>query len=153
VKKLPLIITLTIIVAAVGGYFLYEKLMHKNKMSAWELVPAETILVYESGPCEKCRDQIKTSSVVNIIKEAVFSSEQDSLQHITNFVLSQLEQGTLISLHVTRKDDFDFIFYAPSNPQLDMQFASVMDRLQKLKNVIVSEREYNEVKIFELSQN
>jgi hypothetical protein len=153
VKKLPLLITLGIVIAVIGGYFLYDHFGKKNNLSPWDLVPSETILVYESGPCEKCRDQIKTSSVVDIIKEAVFSSEQDSLQQITNFVLSQLEDGTLISLHVTRKDDFDFIFYAPSNPQLDMQFASVMDRLQKLKNVTVSEREYNEVKIFELSQN
>jgi hypothetical protein len=153
VKKLPLFITLAIIVATVGGYFLYNQLTHENRITAWELVPSETILVYESGPCETCRAQLKNSSVLNIIQEAVFSSEQDSLQHLTDFVLSQLEAGTLISLHVTRKDDFDFIFYAPSKPQLELQFSSVLERLRKIKNIVVSERDYNGVKILELSQN
>lgn len=151
-KKLPLFITLTVIIVIVGAYFLYQYFGNKNKTSPWDLVPSETILVYESGPCEACREDLKNSSVLSIIKEAVFSSEEDSLQHLTDFVLSQVESGTLISLHVTRKDDFDFIFYAPSSPQLEQQFNNVLGKLQRSKNIIVSERQYNDVKILEISQ-
>ncbi len=151
-KKLPLFITLGIIILSASGYFLYRQLGNKNKINPWDLVPAETILVYESGPCDDCRDQLKNSSVVSIVKEAIFSSEGDSLRHLTDFVLSQLESGTLISLHVTRKDDFDFLFYAPSRPQLEQQFTTVLEKLRKNKNIIFSEREYNGVKILELSQ-
>ncbi len=127
-KNLPLLITLGIVVAVVGGYFLYDHLAKKNGLSPWDLVPSETIMVYESGPCETCQDDLKNSSILNIVREAVFSSDQDSLQRITDFVLSQVESGTLISLHVTRKDDFDFIFYAPAKPSLELQFNSVLGK-------------------------
>ncbi len=102
----------------------------KVALSPWDLVPSETILVYESGPCETCQDELKNSSILNIVREAVFSADQDSLQRITDFVLSQVETGTLISLHVTRKDDFDFIFYAPAKPNLELQFNSVLEKIR-----------------------
>ncbi len=151
-KKLPLLITLGIIIAVVGGYFLYEHLAIKNKIGPWDLVPSQTILVYEAGPCESCQDQLKNSSVLQIVKQAVFSAEQDSLQHLTDFVLSQLEPGTLISLHVTRRDDFDFIFYASAKTSLEQQFNSVLEKLRKSKGIAFSERQYNGVQIFEVSQ-
>ncbi|HEX6225766.1 MAG TPA: hypothetical protein VFZ52_15215 [Chryseolinea sp.] len=150
-KKLPLLITLGVILV-VGGYFLYDYLAKKNKVTPWDLVPAETILVYESGPCEKCQDEVKNSSVLNIVREAVFTSDQDSLQHLTDFVLEQVQPGTLISLHVTRNDDFDFIFYAPVKQNLELQFNDVLDKIRKVKGIGFSEREYNGVKIFELTQ-
>ncbi len=151
-KKLPLFITLGIVVLIVGGYFLYEHLLKEKKIGPWDLVPAETILVYESGDCESCREQLKSSSIVNIISEAAFSSEQDSLQKITDFVLNQVGAGTLISLHVTRNDNFDFIFYSPANPTLEHQFNSTLEKLRSINGVRFSQREYNGVQIFELSQ-
>ena len=151
-KNLPLLITLGIVIAVVGGYFLYDHLAKKNGLSPWDLVPSETIMVYESGPCETCQDELKNSSILNIVREAVFSADQDSLQRITDFVLSQVEAGTLISLHVTRKDDFDFIFYAPAKPSLEHQFNSVLEKINKIKGVVFSEREYSGVKIYELTQ-
>ena len=151
-KNLPLLITLGIIIAVVGGYFLYDRFGKKNGLSPWDLVPAETIVVYESGPCETCQDELKNSSILNIVREAVFTSDQDSLQHLTDFVLSQVETGTLISLHVTKNDDFDFIFYAPANPNLELQFNSVLDKIRKVKGIVFSEREYSGVRIFELTQ-
>ena len=131
---------------------MYDYLQKKNKIGPWDLVPSETILVYEAGPCESCQDQIKNSSVLNIVREAVFSSDQDSLQRITDFVLGQVEAGTLISLHVTRKDDFDFIFYSPAKPALEHQFNSMLEKLTSVKGITFSQREYNGVQIFELSQ-
>ena len=151
-KKLPIFITLGVVISLVGGYFLYDHLQKKNKIGPWDLVPSETILVYEAGPCESCQDQIKNSNVLNIVREAVFSSDQDSLQRITDFVLSQVEAGTLISLHVTRKDDFDFIFYSPAKPSLEHQFNSMLEKLTTVKGITFSQREYNGVQIFELTQ-
>lgn len=150
-KKLPLLITLGILVAVAGGYFLYDRFAKDNKVSAWDLVPSETILVYESGPCESCQDQLRNSTVVSLIKEAVFSGDADSLQRLTDFVLTQVDAGTLVSLHVTRKDDFDFIFYAPAKPNLELQFNTVLGKLRSTKGIVYSEREYNGVRIYELS--
>jgi hypothetical protein len=152
VKKLPLFITLGIIVVTVGGYFLYDRLLKEKKIGPWDLVPVETILVYETSDCESCRDQLKSSSIVGIISEAAFSSKQDSLQKITDFVLDQVGTGTLISLHVTRNDNFDFIFYSPANPTLEHQFNNTLEKLRSIKGITFSQREYNGVQIFELSQ-
>ena len=41
---------------------------------------------------------------------------------------------------------------APAKPTLEHQFTSVLEKLRKIKGIIFSEREYNGVKIFELSQ-
>ncbi|HZI25462.1 MAG TPA: hypothetical protein VFD46_10305, partial [Chryseolinea sp.] len=150
-KKLPLFLTIGIVIV-VGGYFLYDHLQGKNTTSPWDLVPAETILVYEPGQCESCQDQLKNSSVLNIIRAAAFSDGNDSLQTLTDFILSQLDKGTLMSLHVTRKDDFDFIFYSPAKPALEIQFNSVLEKIKQTKDIRFSEREYNGIKIFELSQ-
>lgn len=150
-KKLPLLITLGVIIAVVGGYFLYDRVAGKNKTTPWDLVPSETILVYEPSACESCQQQLNKSNVLQVIKEAVFPPEQDSLQHLTDFVLSQIEAGSLISLHVTRRDDFDFIFYS-AKQNLEQQFSAVVEKLGKSKGIVFSEREYNGVKIFEVSQ-
>lgn len=152
-KKLPLLITIGIIVVTVGGYFLYDYLGRKKETTAWDFVPPETILVYETGPCETCHEQLRKSTVVELIRQAVFTGEGDSLQNLTDFVLTQIQPGTLVSLHVTRKDDFDFIFYAPVKPGLEQQFASVLDKLRSIRGVRFSEREYSGVKIYELTQN
>src|SRR5690606_31440096 len=72
VKKLPLLITIGIIVVTVGGYFLYDYLARKKETTAWDFVPPETILVYESGPCETCHEQLKKSTIVELIRQAVF---------------------------------------------------------------------------------
>ena len=151
-KKLPLVFTLVLIFCLVGGYLLYDKFINKHSISAWDIVPAETIFVYEGSSCESCVDQLKTSSVITLIKKAVFPTDKDSLKGFTDLVLSNFQKGSLISLHITKKDDFDFVFYLPNSPKLELQFGELISRLKKTgQTMMVADREYNGVKIFEVS--
>lgn len=151
-KRLPFVITIILISLLVGGYFLYTKIINKPSISAWEVVPAETIFVYEGSACEKCLDELKASTVLNLINKAVFPSEYDSLKGFTDLILSNFRQGALISLHITKKDDFDFVFYLPYGSQLDQQFNTLVSNIKKREgSILISDREYNGVKIYEIS--
>ena len=46
----------------------------------------------------------------------------------------------------------DFIFYSPANPKLEHQFNGLLEKLRTIKGINFSQREYNGVQIFELSQ-
>lgn len=153
-KNKPLVITAVLIMVLAGGYFLYHKLVNRSAISVWDVVPAETILVYEGSSCDKCMDQLKASAVSSLINQAAFLSDKDSLQGFTKFILSNFRQGSLISLHITKKDDFDFIFYMPYSPLVEQQFNSLVEKMTKqngAKKVLFSDHEYNGVKIYELS--
>jgi len=154
VKRLPVVITAVVILLLAGGYFLYTNYFHKAPLSAWDLVPAETILVYEGSACEACIEKVKTSTVIKLVDKAVFASQKDSLKVFTDLILSNFKPGSLISLHITKKDDFDFVFYLPDNPQLDLQFSAVLGNITKNKSagrIALADREYNGIKINEIS--
>ncbi|AYB29721.1 hypothetical protein [Chryseolinea soli] len=151
-KRLPLLITIGLTLVLAGGYFLYDTFLRKPAASVWDLVPTETILVYEGSPCETCVDQLKHSPILSIINKAVLPTEADSLRKMTDFVLNHMAPGALVSLHVTKKDDFDFVFYIPATPTVEQEFNIALESLKKGKATIdLSEHEYGGVRIYELS--
>ncbi|RAV98274.1 hypothetical protein DQQ10_24300 [Pseudochryseolinea flava] len=112
-------------------------------MSPWDLVPASSVFVYETNDCKSCVEQLQQTSMWSILRKAAFYEKPaDSLSTIFD-VLNANRTGKLISAHTTRKDDFDFIFYIPAGKS-----AAVPEAWSKLK---VSEREFNGIKIYELS--
>jgi hypothetical protein len=150
VKRVPLFITAAVIIVLAGGYFIYDKFIRKAATSTWDVVPSETIFVYEGSACESCVNDLKKSSVITLIKKAVFPSDKDSLKGFTDLILSNFSKGSLISLHITKKDDFDFVFYLPNSPSLETQFIELISRIRKGgEKISMSDREYNGVKIFE----
>jgi hypothetical protein len=154
VKNKPLVITVILILVLAGSYLLYDKVINRRTTSAWDIVPAETILVYEGSSCEKCLEELKASSVLSLINEAAFLSDKDSLEEFNKFILSNFQQGSLISLHITKKDDFDFVFYLPYSPLVDQQFNTLIDKIKKRnggRKILLSDREYNGIKISEIS--
>ena len=153
-KNKPLVITAVLILTLAGSYFLYDKFINRSATSAWDIVPAETILVYEGSPCDKCLEELKASTVLSLINEAAFLSNKDSLEEFNKFVLSNFRQGSLISLHITKKDDFDFVYYLPYGPSVNQQFNSLIDKIRKqngARKILFSDREYNGIKISEIS--
>lgn len=149
-KRLPLFITVAVILVLGGGYLAYNKYIKKTAVNTWDIVPAETIFVYEGSACESCLNDLKRSSIITLVKKAVFPSDKDSLKGFTDLILSNFRQGSLISLHITKKDDFDFVFYIPNSPGLETQFVELISRLRKGgEKISMSDREYNGVKIFE----
>ena len=130
-KRLPLFITVAIILVLAGGYFIYDKYIKKTAVSAWDVVPSETIFVYEGSACESCLNELKKSSIITLVKKAAFPSDKDSLKGFTDLILSNFRQGSLISLHITKKDDFDFVFYIPNTPGLEITIHGTHQQAEK----------------------
>jgi hypothetical protein len=146
-KKIPLLITVGILALIVGGYFFYEKVLLRDPLTPWDLVPAETILIYEKDVCTACIEQMQQSTVWNIVERAsLVTKPGDSLISKLNGLVKQ-RPGLLISAHITKKDDFDLVYYLPDAKNLLPQ----VSRLAGLKNYRLSEREFNEVKINEVT--
>jgi hypothetical protein len=150
-KQKPLILTLGFLLVMVGVYFAYNYLFNRPAISAWDVVPKETVLVYESSGCKECLQRFENSSVANIIKAAAFSFDNDSLPYFSDFIFSG-KPGAIISLHITKRDDFDFVFYVPFNQQIEREIIAKTDELKSKEQggVLFSEREYDGVKIQEM---
>lgn len=147
-KVTPLLLTLAVFVLLAGGYLAYEKFLNKKAVSPWDLVPSETVLVYEKDVCTTCMDDMQKSAVWEIIQRASFGTKPpDSLQaKIRGFL--ENANGLLVSAHVIRKDDFDFVYYLPQGKEFTDQLS---DLFPALKGHRYSQRELNKVRIHELS--
>lgn len=151
-KKAPLLITVGIIVLAAAGYFVYEMYFHKQQLTPWDLVPENTVAVYEAGTCAECIEPVRNSSLWTIINKAAFyNKKRDSIQAILSF-LTAPRAGSLASMHVTKKDDFDFVFYVPFKTLNERKlFEATMTQWEGKKTGKFSVREFNAIKIHEFS--
>ncbi len=145
-KRTPLLLTLAVVLL-VAGYFLYEHILHKDPVRAWDLVPSETVFIYEKDVCNTCIQEMQKSATWQLIERASFHDKPvDSVQT----KLSALINGAktlLISAHITRKDDFDFVYYLSDITELQ----DAVSALSGLKGYRYSERELNKVRIHELT--
>ncbi|HPM29932.1 MAG TPA: hypothetical protein PLJ60_06325 [Chryseolinea sp.] len=149
-----IIITLGLLLVATGGYFGYNYFLNKSTISPWDIVPKETVLVYESSGCDECMKDFHNSAVASVIKAAAFSSTNDSISYFSDFIFSS-KPGALISLHVAKSDDFDFVFYVPINQKNEDELRTGFDALKgkSEQKVSFSEREYDGVKIQEMTKD
>jgi hypothetical protein len=151
VKK-PFLITLFLL-AGVGAYLLYDHVYNRKLIGAWDLVPEETVLVYESSACKECVDEIRASPVAELIRKAsTYNSGSDSLQAIKDF-LSSFQYPTLVSLQITKKDEFDFGYYITNSPAFAEKFSALLQSLQTLKGIKRTRRVFNDVIINEFQFN
>ncbi|HEX8037630.1 MAG TPA: hypothetical protein VF490_00705, partial [Chryseosolibacter sp.] len=145
-KRTPLLLTLGLVILIAGGYYLYDRFFGKNPTRPWDLVPAETVFVYEQDVCQSCIQEIEKSALWSIVERASYYSKPlDSLRAKLNSIMSS-EPGLLVSAHVTRKDDFDLVYYLPD---ADKIIQAAMD-LSRFKGYRYSQRELNKVTIHEL---
>ena len=147
-KRTPLLLTLAVF-AVLGGYFLYDKFFNTSPLNPWDLVPSQTILVYEKDVCNSCIDEMQQSAFWKIVERASFYEKKaDSLKSKLTRIIRD-KKGLLISAHITRKDDFDFVYYLPATPDL----LEITLRGTGAKDYRHSERALNEVKIHELTRD
>lgn len=146
-KQTPLLLTLAVVVLIAGGYFIYEVVFKKDPTKPWDIVPAGSVFVYEKDICNTCIDEMRKSTLWQIIEKASFHSKPaDSVTTRLNSILAD-GKGLLVSAHITRKDDFDFVYYISDLKNL----LSAISSISNLKGYRYSEREFNAVKIHELS--
>ncbi len=142
-KRTPLLITLGILLLVVGGFFVHERFFNQERVSPWTLVPQDAILVYERGNCQDCIGEFTSSTIWKIIERAIhYQKPSDSLrQHLHDLLTPG--SGQLISLHVTKKDDFDVVYYLPGPALIPADLADNAHRIET--------RELNGIAITELS--
>lgn len=146
-KRTPLLLTLGLVFLMIGGFVVYHYFFKKTHLSVWDIIPEQTVLVYEVGDCETCIEKVKSSAMGELFKNVFFDiSQQDSLRKSLDF-LSTPVKGEVISLHITRKDDFDLIYYFPE--QQARHFENSIRAWKGKKGIRFSERVLNGVKIQE----
>lgn len=144
-KKVPLLITAGILLLIVAGYFAYEKFFNQAPVTPWDLVPSDAIVVYEKNNCNECTDEVVNSVLLNTIRTAGnYKKTTDSISTRIGEYLKD-KSGYLISVHVTKKDDFDFVFYLPNGKVL----ANDADFFKSQKYNLTT-REFNSTLIYEL---
>ncbi len=150
-KKLPLLITALVLAVLAGALVLFHFLGKQNESSPWTLVPAETVLVYESSDCSKCIADLQNMPLAELIKRAAFHTQSlDSLTQLGELMTS-FQQPTLVSLHITKKENFDFVFYLPFNSNIELRFNLLLDKFRKTPGIKITSREYEKVEINEIA--
>jgi hypothetical protein len=144
-KKTALLITLGIMVLLIGTYYSYEKFFVKKPLDLWALVPSDALLVYEKNQCSPCVDALVNSTVSQVLKKASSHSHPvDSLQaHL--FTLAENASSLMVSVHATKKDDFDFILYTSNAREVDKLLQSFAGF-----RYTVTTRAFNDVQINEV---
>jgi hypothetical protein len=144
-KKTALLITIGIVLLFSAAYYSYDKFFLKKPLDVWALVPSDALLVYEKNQCNTCVDALANSAVVQmLIKASSYSHPVDSLQaHL--FALAQNSSSLMVSLHATKKDDFDFIFYTTNQSEVE----KLVQSFSRFKYTVTT-RGFNDVQINEV---
>jgi hypothetical protein len=143
-KKIPLLITLGVILLILAGYYAYEKILTKKQLTPWDLVPADAIIVYEKNNCAACDESLSQSSLLTSLDRAAFYKKaNDSVRNKISALLKD-KNAVLISTHVTKKDEFDFVYYASFND------AAPIRQILNSTSYRHTSREFNSIQIEEI---
>jgi PAS domain-containing protein len=156
VKKAPLVITLIIVLALIGGYYLYERILNKQVFTIAMLVPSNAVFVYEGGLLTDIYTKWKDSPIGKSFEASSFIQGIDIvLNDLDTLIKSNQNQefvgskSMLISMHVISKDDFDFIYYFRLDQNDTRVLLQILDKLEKGKYSI-SESNYEGIPIKEI---
>ncbi|HEU5292961.1 MAG TPA: hypothetical protein VFU05_20090, partial [Cyclobacteriaceae bacterium] len=146
-KRAPLLLTLGFLLLVAGGITLYQYFPGKKETSVWDLVPGQTVLVYEADDCSECSYRADGSIIRRMFNNLLFDFPDSTKKDLE--ILSSPKKGNAISLHVTSKDDFDVIYYFPLAQE--KQFETALNSWKEVKRIKFSERELNGVRIQEFN--
>lgn len=150
-KKAPFLITLGLFVLVAGGFFSYQYFFKKSATTIWEMIPEQTVLIYEANDCKECTSPPNPTNVSQLLGKLLLDpQDQDSLIKTLNLLVTA-KKGRAISLHVISKDDFDAVYYFTAG-QANV-FKALINQWKDIKVVRFSERELNGFKILEFSSN
>lgn len=145
-KRTPLLLTLGFFLIGAGGITLYQYYFNKHEASIWDLVPKQTVLVYEIDDCAEC--SVPKENIIGDILENALLDFSDSTKKALE-ILSIPKKGNAVSLHITSKDDFDVVYYF--SPNQTKQFENITNFWKEGKTIKFFERELNGNKIKEFS--
>lgn len=146
-KRIPLLLTLGFFLLVAGGITLYQYFLKRDETTVWNLIPEQTVLVYEVDDCNECVAGIEKSVIAKTLG-SILLDFPDSVKKLFE-ILHIPKKGNIVSLHVISKDDFDVIYYFSQDQ--GRQFEDAINSWKAGKGIKFSERELNESKILEFS--
>lgn len=154
--KRILIISLILILILASGYGIYYFWSKQKPLDIWSLVPENALLVYENDNLIKSWNAVQENPVwedlLQLDSFQEIKGNFESLDSLTgkNGALDDLFKNNpiLISMHITSKDDFDFVFYQSINKST--QFQMIEEVEENLKELKQSQRTYENYTINEL---
>lgn len=143
-KKPALLITFGIVLLIAGGYFAFHALK-KNPVKAWDLVPSDAMIVYEKDDCAECITDARRTTLWKIVEKAAFYKKPiDSIKNKIDDALAK-SNGGLVSVHLTRKDEFDFVYYLPLGEQF-IPASLTVNKKYSFKNRLLNGVTINELR-------
>lgn len=150
-KKGPFLITLGLFLLVAGSIFIYQYFFVKRATTVWDMVPRQTVLIYEPRDCKDCRPVNTKGNVEQLVSKLLLDShDQDSLAKIFDFLFAP-QTGRTISIHVISKDDFDAVYYFTGKQATF--FKTLVSQWKESNSIRFAERELNGFKILEFSFN
>lgn len=119
-----LLYTLLFVGVIIGGYFLFPYLAESKKSKLWDLVPENSVAVYERGNCTSCIDSLKNTTWFSVLKRTFLDNDSDDSATYKAY-LEIAEKSNLISLHKTAKHEFEFVFFTHSSESMLFQEITV----------------------------
>lgn len=142
----------------VGAYFIYKYATRKSEFNPWELVPKNTIAVYETErPLEAWQTLIESEQWLALSQIEALTKMNNQVQLLDSLAggsgtLSKVLKGrpSLISMHVTSKHSVGFVYYIPMHRAGKAKAQKIIDQLILNKDIAVSRRTYQDLVIQEL---
>lgn len=139
-----LLFTIAFVGLAAAGYFAYDSFLKNEKTLLWDLVPENSIAVYQKGGCSECIDSLSKAAWLVLLRETYFKDHNFDSAFLSAFVKLS-GKVSAVSLHKTAKHKFDLIFYSTE----DVLKSDVLEGLRTRSKS--RERKYNGVVIKELA--
>ncbi|PSR53379.1 hypothetical protein AHMF7605_07485 [Adhaeribacter arboris] len=110
-----------ILLAAAGFYGYYKWSEAQEKVDLWTLVPDDAVFVVETNRHERFISQLKQTDIwVNLSRLPYFTNLQEDIHFLDSASARRLtlrdflrQKKIVTSIHVTSKNDFDFVVYLP----------------------------------------
>jgi hypothetical protein len=108
-------------------------------LNPWNVIPADAVLVYEKDNCDACVDALTKSQIFRIIKAGIFFQEQVPDTLVGSLTAAFQNHSLLVSLHPTKKDDFDFVLYFPNSVKETFNSLGFKKRSREFSDVLIDE--------------
>jgi hypothetical protein len=117
---------LGVAIVGIGFYVFYRSFRPPVSPSLWDLVPADAVIVYENK--KPFFNQKTNPDFTAYVRTA--------LEHDSIFVNALSSKESIVSLHITGKEDFGMIYYQPDSTVLQHKFIKALVASSKSKKRI-----------------
>ena len=159
-KRIALVVTVLVIIAA-SAYIYIQKDFFKGKVDLWEKIPDNAVLVFESrNLVDRWNHLLETPIWESFNEIEEFHNIKSRLELLDSIgghdgKLDKLikNSSSLISLHVTGKNSFDYTYYIDLTTKESQKIASeIVSGFEADESVISSSRIYQGLKLSELKK-